>query len=70
MGTTIEPQLSHQFKATFDRHARQPDIEGAEPYMTEDDFVNAIAPKDEDYVGVFRIHVPPCSHLIGMVKLT
>ena len=51
VGTSIEPQLSQQFKATFDRHARRPDVEGEEAYMTEEDFVNAIAPKDEDYVG-------------------
>ena len=50
VGTTIEPQLSQQFKATFERHARRSDVEGGEPFMTEEDFVNAIAPKDEDYV--------------------
>ena len=51
VGTTKEPELSSQTKATFDRHARQD--EGAEElYMTETEFVNAIAPETEDYVSV------------------
>ena len=53
IGTTREPQLSFQTKATFDRHARR-DEENGEPYMTVDDFVNAIAPKNEDYVSSIR----------------
>ena len=68
VGTTIEPQLSQQFKATFDRHARRSDDEGEEPFMTEEDFVNAIAPKDEDYVRAFHTRLwpsiePPSQHL-------
>jgi solute carrier family 25 aspartate/glutamate transporter 12/13 len=50
IGTTREPQLSFQTRATFDRHARR-DEETGDPYMTVDDFVNAIAPKNEDYVS-------------------
>ena len=50
LGTTREPQLSQQAKATFDKHARQDASE--EPYMTEEEFVNAIAPPNEDYVSV------------------
>ena len=49
LGTTREPQLSQQSRATFDKHAREDGSE--EPYMTEEDFVNAIAPPNEDYVS-------------------
>lgn len=50
VGTTREPQLTSQTKATFDRNARQDD--GSEDlYMNENDFVNAIAPENEDYVS-------------------
>ena len=50
VGSTREPQLSQQTKATFDRNARQDEATG-ELYMTEEDFVNAIAPANEDYVS-------------------
>lgn len=50
LGTTREPQLSQQARATFDRNARQDDG-SEEPYMTEGDFINAIAPPNEDYVS-------------------
>lgn len=49
LGITVEPELSTQTKATFDRNARQDEATG-EKYMTEEDFVNAIAPDSEDYV--------------------
>ena len=49
VGTTIEPDVSQQARATFFKHARQ--SEDGEPYMTEDDFINAVAPENEDYVG-------------------
>jgi solute carrier family 25 (mitochondrial aspartate/glutamate transporter), member 12/13 len=50
VGTTIEPGLSQQARATFEKFARH--SEDGESYMTEDDFVDAIAPTGEDYVGV------------------
>ena len=50
LGTTREPELSQQTKAAFDRNARQDDATG-DSYMTEDDFVNAIAPASENYVS-------------------
>ena len=53
LGTTVEPQLSQQSRATFEKHARK-DEEG-EKLMTEDDFINAIAPMQEDYVSVVLI---------------
>lgn len=49
LGTTQEPELSTQARATFDRNARQ-DGETQENFMTEEDFVNAIAPVSENYV--------------------
>jgi solute carrier family 25 aspartate/glutamate transporter 12/13 len=50
VGTTQQPQLSQQIRQNFMRHAKIDDKTG-EPYMTEEEFVNAIAPKDEDYVS-------------------
>lgn len=50
LGTTSEPELSQQTKATFDRNARQDETTG-DYYMTEEDFVNAIAPTSENYVS-------------------
>ncbi|KAL4883013.1 mitochondrial carrier domain-containing protein [Aspergillus karnatakaensis] len=56
VGTTIdEPNLSQQIKANFQRHARK-DEETGELYMTEADFVDAIAPKHEDYHKIKREH--------------
>ncbi|KAI9806015.1 MAG: mitochondrial aspartate-glutamate transporter agc1 [Piccolia ochrophora] len=53
VGTVREPQLSVQTRATFDRHAEK-DGDSGEVYMTEESFVNAIAPKDEDYHKIKR----------------
>ena len=50
VGTTREPLLSAQAKATFEKHARK-DEETGELYMVADDFVDAIAPVGEDYVS-------------------
>ena len=49
LGATLEPEISSQSKATFDRNSRQ-DEETGERYMSEEDFVNAVAPASEDYV--------------------
>ena len=49
VGTTREPQLSQLTKQTFNKHARK-DEDTGELFMTEGDFVDAIAPKNEDYV--------------------
>jgi solute carrier family 25 aspartate/glutamate transporter 12/13 len=48
--STDQSQPSHQAKNNFLRYARKDEATG-ELYMTEDDFVNAIAPKHEDYVS-------------------
>ncbi|KAE8358547.1 mitochondrial carrier domain-containing protein [Aspergillus caelatus] len=53
--STDQSQPSHQAKTNFLRHARKD--EGTEDlYMTEDDFINAIAPKHEDYHKIKREH--------------
>ncbi|KAL4805937.1 mitochondrial carrier domain-containing protein [Aspergillus unguis] len=56
VGTTIdENNLSKQVKANFLKHARK-DEQTGELYMTESDFVEAIAPKHEDYHKIKREH--------------
>lgn len=50
VGVSQEPQLSQQFKSNFYQHARK-DEESGEYYMTEEHFIEAIAPKNEDYVS-------------------
>lgn len=50
LGSSEEPRLSQQVKHHFFHHARKDESTG-EFYMTEDDFINAIAPKHEDYVS-------------------
>ena len=57
IGATREPQLSQQAKATFDSNARR-DKETGELFMTETEFVNAIAPPTEDYVSLATIQIP------------
>ena len=52
LGTTREPELSTQTRQTFDRHAKTDDATG-EYFMTEHEFVDAIAPETEDYVSRF-----------------
>lgn len=53
IGTTREPQLSQQAKVTFDQNAIK-DEETGELYMTEEQFVDAIAPAGEDYVSLSK----------------
>lgn len=50
VGSTEEPQLSHQARSNFLRHARKDEY--GELFMNEDDFINAVAPKQEDYVSL------------------
>lgn len=50
LGTSQEPELSQQVRARFMQYAK-PD-ENGDPYMEEEDFVNAIAPEGEDYVNI------------------
>ncbi|MCJ1480042.1 mitochondrial aspartate-glutamate transporter agc1 [Schaereria dolodes] len=53
LGTTNEPELSHQSRATFEKNAKQ-DESSTEPYMTEEEFVDAIAPIKENYHKIKR----------------
>jgi len=57
LGVEDEPQLSNQTRAEFMQYAKT-DAESGDFYMTEDDFVNAIAPESEDYVRFLK---PRCS---------
>jgi solute carrier family 25 (mitochondrial aspartate/glutamate transporter), member 12/13 len=50
LGTTLPADLTQESRTTFVKHAKQ-DQDG-EYYMEEEDFVNAIAPPDENYVGI------------------
>jgi len=50
MGTEDEPQLSNQSRMEFLRYAIK-DPESGEFYMTEQQFIDAIAPETEDYVS-------------------
>lgn len=61
LGVEDEAQLSSQTRAEFMQHAKT-DPESGDHYMTEEDFVNAIAPESEDYVRIFLLLasvVPP-----------
>lgn len=49
VGSTEEPQLSHQSRTTFLRHAQKDD--NGESFMSEENFIDAVAPKQEDYVS-------------------
>ncbi len=50
--------LSSQSKATFETHSRKDEATG-ESYMTEEDFVDAIAPIGEDYVSLWLLFPVP-----------
>lgn len=50
VGSSEEPQLSYQARANFLRHAQKDDH--GELFMNEEDFINAVAPKQEDYVSL------------------
>ena len=68
IGATLGPELSQLTKATFNKHARKDEATG-ELYMTEGDFVDAIAPKSEDYVsGRESAAVPMESRISSFVR--
>jgi solute carrier family 25 aspartate/glutamate transporter 12/13 len=50
LGSTEQPDLSHQSRSNFIRHAQKD--ENGELFMNEEHFINAVAPKQEDYVSV------------------
>lgn len=55
VGTEEELGLSQQIKANFVQFAQKDETSG-ELYMAEDDFVNAIAPNNQDYVSATSPH--------------
>ena len=59
LGTQDEPQLSQKTRAEFMKYALQ-DTESGERYLNEEQFINAIAPKGEDYVGYTSDHTALC----------
>ena len=65
VGTIREPELSSHTKATFNRHAKR-DEGSEELYMTEAEFVNAIAPETEDYVSSLAL----CAQELGRRNCT
>jgi solute carrier family 25 aspartate/glutamate transporter 12/13 len=49
LGSSEQPQLSHQARSNFVRHAQKD--ENGDLYMDQENFINAVAPKQEDYVS-------------------
>ena len=64
LGTSEPEELSPSSRKTFLKHARR-DEDTDELYMGEEEFVNAIAPPDQDYVSLkvpllrIRSPIPP-----------
>ena len=52
LGLTEGPHMTYQARANFLRHAQKD--ENGELYMDEENFIDAVAPKQEDYVSVTR----------------
>lgn len=46
-----EPALSQQIKTNFTQHARKDETTG-DLFMTEEEFIDAIAPKNQNYVSL------------------
>jgi len=63
--TEEDLQLSALSKATFDKNARK-DPETGDQYMTEVEFINAIAPEDEDYVSQANYLNCDASHFVAI----
>ena len=55
LGVTQPEDLSPTSRTTFLKFAKQ-DEEDGDYYMGEDEFINAIAPPEEDYVRTDCIH--------------
>lgn len=70
LGTEDEPQLSSQSRMDFLRHAIK-DAESGEFYMTEQQFIDAIAPETEDYVSrrLFQPNPLPSAASLNLLTL-
>lgn len=49
LGATLPAELTQESRTTFLKHAKQE--ENGDYYMEEEDFINAIAPPEENYVS-------------------
>jgi solute carrier family 25 aspartate/glutamate transporter 12/13 len=61
LGTSQPEELSPSSRTTFLKHARR-DENTDELYMGEEEFVNAIAPPDQDYVSLKSPVAQPISN--------
>ena len=76
VGTEEDAQLPAQMRAEFMQHAIK-DEETGEYYMGQKEFVDAIAPMDEDYVRIFfsfvsflhSLHQHSTAYKIGKCKV-
>lgn len=65
IGTSQPEQLSPSSRTSFLKHARRD--EGTDDlYMGEEEFVNAIAPPEQNYVSLASVNAPPISHLFTL----
>lgn len=66
LGATVPEGLSSTSREVFLRHARQ-DAENGEHYMGEEEFVNAIAPSEENYVStvISEVHTSSVRAFVG-----
>lgn len=74
IGVEEPTPVSAQTKARFNQHATK-DSESGELYMGPDQFINAVAPPDEDYVSRFpqgSLAIADCllQYLCGLTELT
>jgi hypothetical protein len=67
IGSEEPVQVSAQTKARFNSNAIK-DPESGELFMGQDEFINAVAPSDEDYVSQCTL-IPPQDHHVAR-KLT
>jgi hypothetical protein len=65
LGVEDEAQLPSQTRAEFMQHART-DPESGDHYMSEEDFVNAIAPESEDYVRINLLRASAVSPVLTL----
>lgn len=74
IGTTEVPHLSREGRANFMKHAKSD--ENGELYMGSEEFIDAIAPAEEDYVSSASIAAYPVVpnltsfHLLGTCPCT
>lgn len=65
IGTEEPVQVSAQTKARFTSNASK-DPESGELFLGPDEFINAVAPPDEDYVCLFPPRLPQCCRRLSV----